>query len=463
MPLHLLLRNLIKLLGSLYFKVNEALPNANRYLPPSGKVLGVEELHNMLDATLDMWLTTGRFNDAFEKELAHYFGLKYALSTNSGSSANLLAMSALTSPKLKERQLHAGDEVITVAAGFPTTVNPIIQNQLVPVFVDVDLNTLNLDVTQLEEARSEKTKAVFIAHTLGNVFDLDAVVAFCEKYGLWLIEDNCDALGSRYNGKLTGTFGHIATLSFYPAHHITMGEGGAVLTNDSRLYNILMSFRDWGRDCWCPPGKDNTCGSRFCFQLGSLPKGYDHKYSYSHIGYNLKITDWQAACGLAQLKKADGFINKRKVNFKRLLEGLSPLGEHLILPTTSANADPSWFGFAISVKETAPFSKKDLVEYLESKGIGTRHLFAGNLLRQPAYVHKPFPLRIRDSALLLSTELNDSHYERLPNADAVMHHTFWIGVWAGLDVADLERMVDAVTLFVVEASSKQRMINSSAI
>jgi CDP-6-deoxy-D-xylo-4-hexulose-3-dehydrase len=342
-------------------------------------------------------------------------------------------------------------------------VNPIIQNQLVPVFVDVDLNTLNLDVSQLEEARSEKTKAVFIAHTLGNVFDLDAVVAFCEKYGLWLIEDNCDALGSRYNGKLTGTFGHIATLSFYPAHHITMGEGGAVLTNDSRLYNILMSFRDWGRDCWCPPGKDNTCGSRFCFQLGSLPKGYDHKYSYSHIGYNLKITDWQAACGLAQLKKADGFINKRKVNFKRLLEGLSPLGEHLILPTTSANADPSWFGFAISVKETAPFSKKDLVEYLESMGIGTRHLFAGNLLRQPAYVHKPFPLRIRDSALLLSTELNDSHYERLPNADAVMHHTFWIGVWAGLDVADLERMVDAVTLFVVEASSKQRMINSSAI
>ncbi len=454
MPLHLLLRNLIKLLGTLYFKVNEALPNPNRYLPPSGKVLGVEELHNMLDATLDMWLTTGRFNDAFEKELARFFGLKYALSTNSGSSANLLAMSALTSPKLKERQLHAGDEVITVAAGFPTTVNPIIQNQLVPVFVDVDLNTLNLDVSQLEEARSEKTKAVFIAHTLGNVFDLDAVVAFCEKHGLWLIEDNCDALGSRYNGKLTGTFGHIATLSFYPAHHITMGEGGAVLTNDSRLYNILMSFRDWGRDCWCPPGKDNTCGSRFCFQLGSLPKGYDHKYSYSHIGYNLKITDWQAACGLAQLKKADGFIEQRKANFKRLLEGLSPLGEHLILPTTSAKADPSWFGFAITVKETAPFSKKDLVEYLESKGIGTRHLFAGNLLRQPAYVHKPFPLRIRDSALLLSTELNDSHYERLPNADAVMHHTFWIGVWAGLDAADLDRMVDAVTLFVVEASSK---------
>ena len=229
-----------------------------------------------------------------------------------------------------------------------------------------------------------------------------------------------------------------------------MGEGGAVLTNDSRLYNILMSFRDWGRDCWCPPGKDNTCGYRFCFQLGSLPKGYDHKYSYSHIGYNLKITDWQAACGLAQLKKADGFIAQRKANFKWLLEGLSPLGEHLILPTTSAKADPSWFGFAISVKETAPFSKKDFVEYLESKGIGTRHLFAGNLLRQPAYVHKPFPLRIRDSALLLSTELNDSHYERLPNADAVMHHTFWIGVWAGLDVADLDRMVDAVTFFVVE-------------
>ncbi|MFN7311307.1 MAG: lipopolysaccharide biosynthesis protein RfbH [Vampirovibrionales bacterium] len=454
MPLHLLLRNLIKLLGTLYFKVNEALPNPQRYLPPSGKVLGVEELHNMLDATLDMWLTTGRFNDAFEKELARFFGLKYALSTNSGSSANLLALSALTSPKLKERQLHAGDEVITVAAGFPTTVNPIIQNQLVPVFVDVDLETLNINVSQLEEARSEKTKAVFIAHTLGNVFDLEAVVAFCEKYGLWLIEDNCDALGSRYNGKLTGTFGHIATLSFYPAHHITMGEGGAVLTNDSRLYNILMSFRDWGRDCWCPPGKDNTCGSRFCFQLGRLPQGYDHKYSYSHIGYNLKITDWQAACGLAQLKKVDGFIAQRKANFKRLFEGLSPLGEHLILPTTSAKADPSWFGFAITVKETAPFSKKDLVEHLEGQGIGTRHLFAGNLLRQPAYVNKAFPLRIRDSALFSSTALDDSHYERLPNADAVMQHTFWVGVWAGLSEADLDRIVDAVTLFVLEASSK---------
>ena len=308
------------------------------YIPPSGKVLDEKELVNMLDASMDMWLTTGRFNDRFEKKLAAFIGVKHALTVNSGSSANLLAVSALTSPKLGSRRLKPGDEVITVAAGFPTTVAPIVQNKLVPVFVDVELGTYNIDVNQLEQAVSEKTKAIFLAHTLGNPFDIDAVLAIAKKHNLWVIEDNCDALGSKYRGKYTGTFGHIATCSFYPAHHITMGEGGAVLTNDSELYKLLLSFRDWGRDCWCPPGKDNTCGSRFNQQHGELPFGYDHKYVYSHLGYNLKITDMQAAVGLAQLEKLPGFIAQRQQNFQLLYEGLKDLEEFLILPRATEHS-----------------------------------------------------------------------------------------------------------------------------
>lgn len=316
------LRNLTKLFAKAYWSAKVFKQKKSKYIAVSGKVVGHEELSNMIDASLDMWLTTGRFNDAFEEKLAKYFGLRFALTTNSGSSANLLAISALTSPLLKERALQAGDEVITVAAGFPTTINPIIQNNLIPVFVDVELGSNNIDVDQVAEAISEKTKAIFVAHTLGNVYDLEKLQILAKKHNLWLIEDNCDAFGSRYLNQLTGTFGDIATLSFYPAHHITMGEGGALLTDNPLLKKIIMSFRDWGRDCWCPPGKDNTCNNRFGFQVGKLPEGYDHKYIYSHIGYNLKITDWQAACALAQLDKVDEFIEARKRNFQTLFNGL---------------------------------------------------------------------------------------------------------------------------------------------
>jgi CDP-4-dehydro-6-deoxyglucose reductase, E1 len=444
------IREQIKALGAEYLEALAKESTPSTYCPPSGKVVGKEELANMLDASLDMWLTTGRFNDAFEAKLAQFFGRKYALTTNSGSSANLLAISALTSPMLGDKALKPGDEVITVAAGFPTTVNPIIQNNLVPVFVDVELGSYNMNVAQLEEAFSPKTRAVFIAHTLGNVFDLTAVKAFCETHDLWLIEDNCDALGAKFNGQLTGTFGHISTLSFYPAHHMTMGEGGAMITNDSKLYRALMSFRDWGRDCWCPPGKDNTCGNRFCFQLGTLPQGYDHKYTYSHMGYNLKITDWQAACGLAQLDKVQSFIEKRRANFDVLYAGLKELEPTLMLPKHDKNAEPSWFGFAISVAANAPFSKNEMVEYLEKNGVGTRNLFAGNVLRQPAYLNRPFPMRIRNSGMLQSPELTEAHYATLPMTDEVMKRTFWIGVWPGLTQDDLNRMIHTIKGYVHE-------------
>jgi CDP-6-deoxy-D-xylo-4-hexulose-3-dehydrase len=390
-------------------------------VPPSGKVVGDPEKDAMIDAALDAWLTTGRFNDAFEARLAAFVGTAHALTVNSGSSANLVAFSTLTSPRLGERAIKPGDEVITVAAGFPTTVNPIIQNGAVPVFVDVTLPGYNIDVAMLEAALSPRTKAIMIAHTLGNPFDLDAVCAFAEAHGLWLVEDCCDALGSTWKGRKVGTFGHLATLSFYPAHHITMGEGGAVLTSDPTLRQIAESFRDWGRDCWCKPGCDNTCGKRFGWQLGSLPQGYDHKYTYSHIGYNLKITDMQAACGLAQLDRLDGFIAARKRNFEHLSAALADARDFLVLPEATPGSDPSWFGYPITLRPEAGVNRVDLLQYLDQHKIGTRLLFAGNLVRQPSMAGRNFRV-----------------VGELPVADRIMRDTFWIGVWPGLTEAQLD-------------------------
>src|SRR5690349_15791856 len=354
-------------------------------VPVSGKVIDGADVSSVVDSALDAWFTTGRFAETFERNLARFVGVRSATLVNSGSSANLIALAALTSPKLGERRLNPGDEIITVAAGFPTTVNPIFQNRMVPVFVDVTIPEYEIDVRQLDAAHSDRTKAIFIAHTLGNVFDLDAVTAFARKHNLWLIEDCCDALGSTYKGRNVGTFGDIATVSFYPAHHITTGEGGAVLTDTPNLQTLIESFRDWGRDCWCEPGKDNTCGKRFEWQLGSLPCGYDHKYTYSHIGYNLKATDMQAALGASQLSKLPAFIARRKQNFAHLKAALVSLEDFLILPKATVHSDPSWFGFPIGVRENAPFRREQLVRALEGKKIATRLLFGGNLVRQPAY------------------------------------------------------------------------------
>ena len=400
-------------------------------IPPSGKVLDGDELKAMVEASLDGWLTTGRFNEAFEKKLANYLGVRFLLTTNSGSSANLLAFSALTSDKLGDRAIKPGDEVIGVAAGFPTTVNPILQFGAVPVFVDIEMATHNIDVSKIEAAISPKTKAVMLAHSLGNPFNIKAVMDVCKKHNLWLIEDNCDALGSRYNGQLTGTFGDIGTLSFYPAHHITMGEGGAVFTNNAKLKMIIESFRDWGRDCYCPGGKDNTCGKRFCWQLGDLPEGYDHKYTYSHLGYNLKITDMQAACGLAQLDKLDGFVQARKDNFKYLHDRLQSCAEFLILPEATENSDPSWFGFLITIKPEANIRRVDLLEYLDQNKIGTRLLFAGNLTRQPYMKGKNYRV---------SGELT--------NTDVVMNDSFWIGVYPGLTTEMLDFTVEKIESYL---------------
>jgi CDP-6-deoxy-D-xylo-4-hexulose-3-dehydrase len=384
-------------------------------VPVSGRVFDATELQFLVDAGLDCWLTTGRFADQFEREFAAVFQLRHAMLVNSGSSANLLALSCLTSPTLGEHRLRPGDEVITVAAGFPTTVNPIIQNQLVPVFVDVNLSTYDVDVTQLEQAVSDKTSAVMLAHTLGNPFDLASLTAFARKHDLWLIEDCCDAVGATYQGKPVGTFGDLATTSFYPAHHITMGEGGCVLTNRPALKKLVESFRDWGRDCWCKPGDADTCGKRFDWQLGTLPPCYDHKYIYSHIGYNLKATDMQAAVGVAQLQKLPGFIEARRRNFRVLAEGLKDLQEFFILPQATPESDPSWFGFPIAVKPEAPWPCAEVIQFLERRKIGTRQLFGGNLTRQPAY--RDVPWRV---------------VGELPNTDFVMNNVFWIGVYPGL-------------------------------
>jgi len=443
-----ILRNLIKSTACVYYKTCKK-QRELKYIPASGKVLDEKELCNMIDASLDMWLTTGRFNDEFEKKFREYLGVKHCLSVNSGSSANLLALSALTSHKLGEKRLIQGDEVISVAAGFPTTVNPIVQNGLIPVFVDVEVGTYNINTDEIEKAITEKTKAVFIAHTLGNPFNLDKVMEICQKYNLWLIEDNCDALGSRFNEKYTGTFGHISTFSFYPAHHITMGEGGAVTTNDSNLYKILLSIRDWGRDCWCNPGKDDTCKKRFSLKLGNLPFGYDHKYTYSHLGYNLKITDWQASIACAQIEKLDNFIEKRQENFKLLYEGLKELDEYLILPDSLPNSTPSWFGFILSLKENTGFNRLELTQYLEKNNIGTRLLFAGNILRQPLFVYNHIPLRINCSEILFSDELSEEHYKMLPNTDFIMNNTFWIGVWPGISKKETDYILSKFKEFFI--------------
>ena len=393
----------------------------------SGRVFDEDDIATLVDSALDFHLTTYRYNDEFEKELREFFGLKYCLTCNSGSSANLIAISSLTSHLLKERALKPGDEVITVAAGFPTTVNPIMQNNLVPVFVDVELETYNVNVEELEKAISEKTKAIILAHTLGNPFNIQKVKEFCEKYNLWFIEDCCDALGSTYNNQKVGTFGDIATLSFYPAHHITMGEGGAVLTNNPILKKAMESIRDWGRDCWCAPGCDDTCKQRFSQKLGDLPEGYDHKYTYSHLGYNLKITDMQAACGVAQLRKLDNFIEKRKDNFKKISSKLEKFSKYLILPKAQENSDPSWFGFLISVKSDAPFSRNDLVKYLNENKIATRLLFTGNIVKQPYIKGRNYRV------------IGD-----LINSDFIMNNTFWIGVYPGIN----DSMIDYVELIM---------------
>lgn len=443
-----LLRNFVKASAKLYYNTILNKKRNFKYIPASGKLLGFEEMANMIDSTLDMWLTAGRFNDTFETEFAKYLGVKYALTTNSGSSANLLAISALTSHKLGERRLKKGDEVITVAAGFPTTVNPIVQNGLVPVFVDCEIDTYNIDVTKIEQAVSDKTRAIFIAHTLGNPFELNKIKEIADKYGLWIIEDSCDALGAEYEGQKAGTIGHIGTYSFYPAHHITMGEGGAVVTNDKELYRILMSFRDWGRDCFCKPGKDDTCKRRFQMQLGNLPYGYDHKYTYSHTGYNLKITDWQAACGVAQLRKLPDFLKKRSENALYMNQKLNDLSKYLILPQVNGNVKPSWFGYLISVKPEAPFTKQALVEYLEKNGVGTRQLFAGNILRQPMFVESEIPMRIGNSDLIFSNELNDDYYKLLPNTDFIMNNTFWVGIFPALGKKELDKTCDLIHKFI---------------
>jgi CDP-6-deoxy-D-xylo-4-hexulose-3-dehydrase len=396
----------------------------------AGRVFDADEMVRLVDSSLDFWLTAGRFAAQFELEFARFLGVRHALLCNSGSSANVLAVSALTSPKLGDRRLRPGDEVITVATGFPTTINPLFQNNLVPVFLDVELGTYNVDVAALDAAVGPHTRAIILAHTLGNPFNLEAVTALARRRDLWLVEDNCDAVGSTYGGRLTGTFGDLATVSFYPAHHITMGEGGAVVTNTPLLKTLVESFRDWGRDCWCDPGKDNTCGKRFEWQLGELPLGYDHKYIYSHVGYNLKVTDMQAAVGVEQLRKLPAFIEARKRNWARLREGLQRFEEFFILPRATPNSDPSWFGFLISVRPDAPFTRADIVRHLEERKIATRLLFGGNLVRQPAYAERTY------------RTVGD-----LKNSDFIMQRTFWIGVYPGLSSPALDYMLDSITGF----------------
>jgi CDP-6-deoxy-D-xylo-4-hexulose-3-dehydrase len=415
--------------SNINFKQKEFIPGVSD-VPVSGKVIGDLELKNMVEASLDGWLTTGRFNEQFEKKLANFLGTKCLLTVNSGSSANLVAFSTLTSPKLKERAIQKGDEVISVAAGFPTTVNPIVQFGAIPVFIDVKIPTYNIDENLVEDAINSKTKAIMLAHTLGNPFNLKKINEICKKYNLWLIEDTCDALGSKFNGQNVGTFGDLATLSFYPAHHITMGEGGAVFTNSKKLERIAESFRDWGRDCYCEPGKDNTCNKRFGWKLGDLPFGYDHKYTYSHLGYNMKITDMQAACGLAQLERLEIFIKKRKENFNFLYKNLKSLDEFLILPEAEKNSDPSWFGFPLSLKKNNRYNRNDLVKHLTSHKVGTRLLFSGNLTKQPSM-----------------KDVNFKIHGELANTDFVMDNTFWVGLYPGLSSEHLEYSCNKIKFY----------------
>lgn len=420
---------LVQQFAELKYSSEAFIPNQT-IIPPSGKVIGGLELQYMVEASLDGWLTTGRFNKEFEKKLAKFIGVKHLITVNSGSSANLVAFNTLTSPKLGERAIKKGDEVIGVAAGFPTTINPIIQFGAIPVFVDVELTTHNIDASKIEGAITSKTKAIMLAHSLGNPFNLEVVKNLCKKYNLWLIEDCCDALGAKYNNQMVGTFGDIATLSFYPAHHITMGEGGAVFTNNFELKKIAESIRDWGRDCYCPPGKDNTCNKRFCWKLGDLPEGYDHKYTYSHLGYNLKITDMQAACGLAQLTRLPEFIKKRKANFHFLKKRLQKSSEFIHLPESTDNSDPSWFGFPITIKVNNNFRRVDLINYLEQNKIGTRLLFAGNIIKQPYMTGCEF--RVSGD---------------LKNTDLIMNQTFWVGLFPGLSDDHLNYVAEKINFF----------------
>ena len=421
--------SLVNNYSDINFKQKEFIPGVSE-VPVSGKVIGSLELKNMVEASLDGWLTTGRFNEQFEKKLANFLGIKCLLTVNSGSSANLIAFSTLTSPKLKERAIQKRDEVITVAAGFPTTVNPIIQFGAIPVFIDVKIPTYNIDENLVEEAITNKTKAIMLAHTLGNPFNVKKIKEICDKYNLWLIEDSCDALGSKFNNQNVGTFGDLATLSFYPAHHITMGEGGAIFTNSKKLERIAESFRDWGRDCYCEPGKDNTCNKRFDWQLGDLPFGYDHKYTYSHLGYNMKITDMQAACGLAQLDRLEGFIKNRKKNFDFLYENLKDMDDFLILPKAETNSEPSWFGFPLSLKKNNHHNRNDLIKYLNDKKIGTRLLFSGNLIKQP-----------------YMKNINFKIHKNLNNTDFIMESTFWVGLYPALSNKHLEYTISIIKKF----------------
>ena len=413
--------------------INSEIIPGKDYIPVSGKLIDPNDILFGVDATLDAWLTTGRYAKKFEPTLAKYIGAKNALLVNSGSSANLVAFYALTSPSLGKRAIQKGDEVITVAAGFPTTINPLIQFGCVPVFVDIDIPTYNIDVSKIEEAISPKTKAIMIAHALGNPFNLDEVLAIAKKYNLWLIEDDCDSLGATYNGKKTGSFGDLATLSFYPAHHITMGEGGAVLINNRRLQMPALSFRDWGRDCYCETGCDNTCNKRYEWQLGDLPKGYDHKYTYSHIGFNLKVTDTQAAIGLSQLSKIDQFVAKRRENHALLHELIKPMEEYFVLPEKTPNSEPSWFGFMLTVRDPKKLDRNKLVRYLEENKIGTRLFFGGNMIKQPAYVN------------IEKRVVGD-----LANSNKVMNDSFWIGVWPGLKKNHLEFIAKKIKSFLDE-------------
>lgn len=412
--------------------INKAIIPGESYIPVSGKVIDEEDVLWGIESMMDAWLTAGRFSIKLERELARYFGSRFSFLVNSGSSANLLAFYALTSPKLLDRAIKPGDEIITVAAGFPTTINPMIQFGCIPVFVDVDIPTYNIKVEDIEKAITPKTKAIMLAHALGNPFNLSVIMAIAKKYNLWVVEDDCDSLGATYDGKKTGTFGDLATLSFYPAHHITMGEGGAVLVNNASLKKITESFRDWGRDCWCPPGKDNTCGERYCQKLGDLPDGYDHKYTYSHIGFNLKVTDMQAAVGLSQLTKANYFVARRKENHAILTEMFKEFEEYFILPEATENSEPSWFGFMLTVREGSPIDRNKFVEYLEQNKIGTRLFFGGNLLKQPAYYN-----------------LNYRKIDDLKNTDLLMNNSFWLGVWPGLNQLHYDYIINAVRRYII--------------